>query len=62
MSFMKRSRVAEYEIACCMAHELYPMDRKKREEYVKQKMRKTLPTYFPKVYYPIPYYPKRWKP
>ena len=62
---IKRSHAAEYEIACHMAHELYPMDRKKREEYIRNRMRKKSPPpwYIPyRLYHSKPWYPRRWKP
>jgi len=36
---IKKHTVAEYEIACCEAQEVYPLNREKREQYVKTKLR-----------------------
>jgi len=45
----KKHTAAEYEIACCEAQEAYPMNRVKREQYVRNKLRdKTIP----RIYYP----------
>ena len=48
---IRRHTAAEYETACCEAQEVYPMDRQKREQYVRNKLRdKTIPLrFYPKI-------------